>query len=153
MTIAQKIHDLRSRIRHHEEQYYLHDAPEITDAEFDALMRELAALEAAHPEFLDPSSPTTRVGGRPAEGFDTVAHLAPMLSLDNAYSDEELREFHARVCRGLEVPADTAIGYVAELKIDGLSIALSYRAGKLVRAATRGDGVRGEDVSSNVRVI
>ena len=93
--MAQPSRALRAEIRHHEELYYLHDAPEITDAEFDALMRELADLEAAHPDLQDPTSPTTRVGGRPAEGFDTAAHLAPMLSLDNAYSDDELREFHA----------------------------------------------------------
>jgi len=153
MTIAERIADLRTRIRHHEERYYVHDAPEISDADFDRLMRELAALEAAHPEYQDPSSPTTRVGGRPAEGFETVTHLAPMLSLDNAYSEEELREFHARVCRGLEIPEDSPVDYVAELKIDGLSIALTYEGGRLVRAATRGDGIRGEDVTPNVRVI
>jgi DNA ligase (NAD+) len=153
MTIAERIARLRAQIRHHEERYYVHDAPEITDAEFDGLMRELAALEATHPEHQDASSPTARVGGRPAEGFETVSHLAPMLSLDNAYSSEELHEFHARVCRGLEIPEDSPVQYVAELKIDGLSIALTYEDGRLVRAATRGDGVRGEDVTQNVRVI
>ncbi len=153
MTIAERIAQLRAQIRHHEERYYVHDAPEISDAEFDRLMRELAALEAAHPEFRDPTSPTTRVGGRPAEGFETVTHLAPMLSLDNAYSEEELREFHGRVCRALELAEDAEIAYVAELKIDGLSIALTYEGGRLMRAATRGDGVRGEDVTQNVRVI
>lgn len=153
MTIAEKIDALRARIRHHEEQYYIHDAPEITDAEFDALMRELRDLETRHPEFQDPASPTMRVGGRPAEGFETVEHAAPMLSLDNAYGEDDLREFHARVCRGLEKPEDTPMAYVAELKIDGLSIALTYQDGRLVRGATRGDGVHGEDVSSNIRVI
>jgi len=153
MTIAERLARLRAQIRHHEERYYVHDAPEITDAEFDGLMRELAALEATHPEHQDPSSPTARVGGRPAEGFETVSHLAPMLSLDNAYSAEELHEFHGRVCRGLEIPEDSPVDYVAELKIDGLSIALTYEDGRLVRAATRGDGVRGEDVTQNVRVI
>ncbi len=97
-------------------------------------MRELAELEAAHPEMQDAASPTSRVGGRPAEGFDTAAHLAPMLSLDNAYSEDDLREFHGRVCRGLEVPDETPVAYVAELKIDGLSIALTYEGGRLVRA-------------------
>ena len=153
MTPAARVAQLRAEIRRHEELYYIHDAPEITDAEFDRLMRELADLEAAHPELQDPSSPTTRVGGRPAEGFDTVEHLVPMLSLDNAYSDVELREFHARVCRGLDLPAETELAYVAELKIDGLSIALTYQNGRLVRAATRGDGVHGEDVTPNVRVV
>ena len=153
MTIAERIAQLRTQIRHHEERYYVHDAPEISDAEFDRLMRELGALEAAHPEYQDPASPTTRVGGRPAEGFETVTHLAPMLSLDNAYSEDELREFHARVCRGLEIAEDSDVDYVAELKIDGLSIALTYEDGRLRRAATRGDGIRGEDVTQNVRVI
>ncbi|HEX5070617.1 MAG TPA: NAD-dependent DNA ligase LigA [Vicinamibacterales bacterium] len=153
MTIAERIAELRALIRHHEERYYVHDAPEISDADFDRLMRELSALEAAHPEYQDPSSPTARVGGRPAEGFESVAHLAPMLSLDNAYSEDELREFHGRVCRGLEIPEDSPVEYVAELKIDGLSIALTYEEGRLRRAATRGDGVRGEDVTQNVRVI
>jgi len=150
---ATRITALRQLLRHHEEQYYVHDAPEITDAEFDALLRELAALEAAHPELHDPDSPTQRVGGRPAEGFPTVAHLEPMLSLENAYSEEELREFHARLCRALGVAADTALPYVAELKIDGVSIALTYAHGRLVRGVTRGDGVQGEDVTPNVRTI
>lgn len=153
MTIAQRIAALRAQIRHHEERYYVHDAPEISDAEYDALMHELLALEAQHPEFRDDASPTARVGGRPAEGFDTVEHLAPMLSLDNAYSEDDLREFHGRVCRGLEEPEDAPLAYIAELKIDGLSIALTYERGKLVRAATRGDGVHGEEVTSNIRVV
>jgi DNA ligase (NAD+) len=144
---------LRAEIRRHEELYYVHDAPEITDAEFDLLMRELATLEEAHPDLKDPTSPTTRVGGRPAEGFETTAHLAPMLSLDNAYNADELREFHGRVCRGLGVPAETPQIYVAELKIDGLSMALTFEHGRLVRGATRGDGVLGEDVTPNVRVV
>ncbi len=116
-------------------------------------MRELLALEAAHPELHDPHSPTQRVGGQPAAGFDTADHLAPMLSLDNAYSVDELREFHRRVCRALGCAEDTRLRYVTELKIDGLSIALTYVDGRLARGATRGDGVRGEDVTSNVRVI
>lgn len=153
MTPAERIAELRARIRHHEEQYYIHDAPEISDAEFDALMRELAELEQAHPELQDPDSPTLRVGGRPAEGFEQVRHLAPMLSLDNVYSEDELREFHARLCRGLGRSEDTACSYVTELKIDGLSIALTYERGRFVRGATRGDGVEGENVTSNIRVI
>jgi DNA ligase (NAD+) len=153
MTPQERAEDLRQQIRHHEELYYVRDAPEITDAQFDALMRELIALEREHPELVDPYSPTQRVGGRAAEGFEAVAHLVPMLSLENAYSEDELREFHARICRGLGVPEDTELGYVAELKIDGLSIALTYEQGRLVRGVTRGDGVIGEDVTPNVRVI
>src|ERR687893_3271244 len=119
MTAAARVEQLRREIRRHEELYYIHAAPEISDAEFDALMRELQQLEAAHPELITPDSPTQRVGGRPVEGFATVEHLAPMLSLDNAYNEEELRAFDDRVKRGLAsagAPAD-AVGYVAELKI------------------------------------
>ena len=153
MTPAERVADLRTRIRRHEERYYVYDDPEISDAEFDALLRDLRTLEDAHPELRNPDSPTERVGGRPAEGFVTVAHAAPMLSLDNAYSGDELREFHARLCRSVSLPEDTAVEYIAELKIDGLSIALTYERGRLVRGVTRGDGVLGEDVTSNVRVI
>ena len=148
-----RIDELRALIRHHEERYYQHDAPEITDAEFDALMHELSALEASNPDLVTATSPTQRVGGAPAEGFGTVRHLAPMLSLDNAYSAEELHQFHARICRGLGVEPSTPLPYVAELKIDGLSMALTYEAGRFGRAVTRGDGLEGEDVTSNVRVI
>ena len=113
MDPAARIDELRRLIRHHEERYYVHDSPEISDAEFDALMHELEALEADHPDLADPASPTQRVGGRPAEGFETVRHLASMLSLDNAYSEAELREFHARVCRGLDLPVGEPLAYVA----------------------------------------
>ena len=120
-------------------------------------MRELAGARGASiPSSSTPDSPTQRVGGRPAEGFATVEHLAPMLSLDNAYNEDELREFHARVCRALGLPASAPLAYVAELKIDGLSIALTYEDGRLVRGVTRGDGVRGEDVtptSATIRAI
>ena len=153
MTPADRIRQLRELIQYHNDRYYLRDDPEITDAEFDALLRELRELEAAHPELQDPDSPTQRVGGRPAAGVETARHLAPMLSLDNAYSEDELREFHARVCRGLGVPADAPIPYVAELKIDGVSLALTYERGRLVRGVTRGDGLIGEDVTANVRLI
>ncbi|HSL21567.1 MAG TPA: NAD-dependent DNA ligase LigA [Vicinamibacterales bacterium] len=151
MTPAERILQLRAEIRRHEERYYVLNAPEIADAEFDALMRELDALEREHPDLVTLDSPTQRVGGRPVEGFETVAHAAPMLSLDNAYNEDELRAFDERVRRGLGTP--DAVEYVAELKIDGLSIALTYEDGVLVRGATRGDGTRGEDVTSNVRVI
>jgi DNA ligase (NAD+) len=153
MSAADRITELRALIQYHNERYYVQDNPEITDAEFDALMRELAALEAEHPDLRDPDSPTQRVGGRPAEGFETVEHLAPMLSLENAYSEEELAEFHARMCRALGRAADAPLDYVAELKIDGVSLALTYEDGRLVRGVTRGDGFRGENVTSNVRVI
>jgi len=153
MQPAQRIARLRDLIRHHEERYYLHDSPEISDAEFDTLMRELIAIEAAHPELVDATSPTQRVGGRPAEGFATSRHMMPMLSLDNAYSTEDLRLFDERLARAINSAADTPIEYVAELKIDGLSIAITYEQGRLVRAVTRGDGVEGEEVTTNLRVI
>jgi DNA ligase (NAD+) len=148
---ASRIASLRDQIRQHEERYYVHDAPEISDAEFDALMDALKALEREHPGLVTPDSPTQRVGGRPVEGFETVEHAAPMLSLDNAYNEAELRAFDERVRKVLG--GTVSVGYVAELKIDGLSIALTYLDGHLVRGATRGDGVRGEDVTSNVRTI
>ncbi len=129
----------------------MHAAPEVSDAEFDALMNELKALEAQHPELLTTDSPTQRVGGRPADAFVTVEHIQPMLSLDNAYNEEDLRAFDERVRKGLAIEASPA--YIAELKIDGLSIALTYDEGRLVRGATRGDGSRGEDVTANVRTV
>jgi DNA ligase (NAD+) len=150
-TPAARAEELRRQIRRHEELYYVHAAPEISDQQFDALMRELQALEAADPALVVAESPTQRVGGRPVEGFDTVSHAAPMLSLDNAYNEEELRAFDERVRKGLG--AEAAVDYVAELKIDGLSIALTYVDGRLVRGATRGDGTQGEDVTANVRTI
>jgi len=151
MTPAQRVEHLRHEIRRHEELYYVQAAPEITDADFDALMNELKALEAAHPDLLTPDSPTQRVGGRPAEGFATVEHLQPMLSLDNAYDEDDLRAFDERVRKGLAIEASPE--YVAELKIDGLSMALTYQDGRLVRGATRGDGTRGEEVTQNVRTV
>lgn len=150
-SVRARVEELRRLIRHHEERYYVLADPEISDAEFDSLMRELAALEREHPELVTPDSPTQRVGGRPVEGFETVEHLEPMLSLDNAYSEEEVRAFDERVRRALGTAAPVA--YTAELKIDGLSIALTYEDGMLVRGVTRGDGVRGEDVTANVRTI
>lgn len=151
MTIAERIEALRQEIRRHEELYYVRAQPEISDAEFDALMLKLKELEAAHPEQVTPDSPTQRVGGRPAEGFVTVQHAVPMLSLDNAYDEADLRAFDERVRKGLG--AATSARYVCELKIDGLSIALTYEDGRLVRGATRGNGERGEDVTANVRTI
>ena len=151
-SVEERLRQLRDSVRHHEERYYIHNDPEIADAEFDALLNELQALEAAHPDRVTPDSPTQRVAGRPTEGFQTVEHLTSMLSLDNAYSADELREFDERVRKGASI-SDGAVAYVAELKIDGLSIALTYEGGRLVRGATRGDGQRGEDVTVNVRTI
>src|SRR3954452_16718599 len=147
-----RLTQLRTEIRHHEERYYIHNAPDISDEEFDRLVHELEHLEAEYPDLVTPDSPTQRVAGRPAEGFATVEHIAPMLSLDNAYNEDELRAFDERVRRGAG-GGDQPVAYVAELKIDGLSIALTYQDGRLVRGATRGDGVRGEDVTANVRTI
>jgi len=147
-----RIIELRKDIRHHEERYYLHNDPEISDEEFDRLLHELERLEAEYPDLVTPDSPTQRVAGRPTEGFPTVEHVAPMLSLDNAYNEEELRAFDERVRKSAGL-GGTPVAYVAELKIDGLSIALTYEAGRLVRGATRGDGVRGEEVTANVRTI
>ena len=143
---------LRKEIRRHEDLYYIHDSPEITDAEFDRLLHELEALEAQHPDLVTPDSPTQRVAGRPTESFPTVTHLAPMLSLDNAYNEAELRAFDERLRRAAGLGA-AAVEYVTELKIDGLSIALVYENGELKCGATRGDGVHGEDVTPNVRTI
>jgi DNA ligase (NAD+) len=155
MNPADRIEELRRQIRYHEERYYILNDPELADAEFDALMHELERLEAEHPDLASAESPTQRVGGRVAAGFATVEHAEPMLSLDNAYSEDELRAFDDRVRRGLTASgaAVDAVEYVAELKIDGVSIALTYADGRLVRAATRGDGVRGEEVTPNVRTI
>ena len=148
----QRILELRDAIRHHEERYYIHSAPEISDEEFDRLLHELERLEADHPDLVTADSPTQRVAGRPIEGFASVDHIAPMLSLDNAYDEGELRAFDERVRKGGGL-GDAAVDYVAELKIDGLSIALTYEDGRLVRGATRGNGVSGEEVTSNVRTI
>jgi DNA ligase (NAD+) len=149
---ATRISQLRDLIRHHEERYYILQDPELSDAEFDALLRELQALERDNPDLVTLDSPTQRVGGRPVEGFASVRHAEPMLSLDNAYNEEELKAFDERLRRGLD-NIEGPVPYVAELKIDGLGIALQYRDGRLIRAATRGDGVTGEDVTANVRTI
>ena len=149
-TAKQKIAALREEIRRHEELYYVHDAPEIADRDYDQLLQDLQALEEANPELITPDSPTQRVGGRPAEGFPEVVHRLPMLSLDNSYNIEELRAFDDR-CRRL---ADgRALVFVAELKIDGLSIALHYDGDVLTRGVTRGDGRIGEEVTQNARTI
>ncbi len=149
-NVEREMRQLRDEIERHAELYYVRDSPEISDAEYDALLARLQELEEAHPAFQTPDSPTLRVGGRPAEGFDRYVHRRPMLSLDNSYNIDELRNFDARVQR---LADGRRVDYVAELKIDGLSIALHYEDGVLVRGATRGDGRVGEDVTPNVRTI
>lgn len=149
-AVEREIESLREELRRHEELYYVHESPEISDAEYDALFNRLIELETEHPGLTTPDSPTQRVGGRPAEGFDEYVHRRPMLSLDNSYNIEDLRAFDER-CKKL---ADgRPFDYVAELKIDGLSIAVHYENALMVRGVTRGDGRRGEDVTQNVRTI
>lgn len=152
-----RLDDLKQEIRVHNHRYYVLDAPTISDAQYDGLMRELEALEAEHPEWVTPDSPTQRVGAAPMAGFDTVAHSVPMLSLGNAFEDDELIAFDKRVgdtlrASGLIGP-DEQVEYNAEYKFDGLAVSLRYEHGVLVRAATRGDGATGEDITSNIRTI
>ena len=149
-AIEKKIESLREKIRYHEYRYYVLDAPEITDAQFDALMNELKRLEAEHPQLIMPDSPTQRVGGKPREGFVKAKHSSPMLSLDNAYSEEELHDWERRVH---ELSGRTDVEYMCELKLDGMSLALMYGGGQLERGITRGDGSVGEDVTLNVRTV
>jgi DNA ligase (NAD+) len=145
-----RVLELREQIERHNRLYYQHAAPEISDREFDALLRELADLELAHPELASEDSPTRRVGGKPLEEFAPATHIVPMQSLDNTYSPEELREFVTRVRKLAE---DRAIHFTIEPKVDGVAISLLYEKGRLVRAATRGDGVTGDDVTQNVLTI
>lgn len=147
---AREIEKLREEIRRHDELYYVNNSPEISDREYDALLERLQKLEQAHPDLVTPDSPTQRVGGRPAEGFPKVVHSRQMLSLDNSYNIDELRAFDDR-CRRLA--EGRPLDYVAELKIDGLSLSLQYADGLLVRGVTRGDGRTGEDVTQNARTI
>jgi DNA ligase (NAD+) len=148
--LEKKIELLREKIRHHEYLYYVLDQPEISDAEFDKLMRQLKDAEAQHPELITTDSPTQRVGGKPREGFVKVPHSSPMLSLDNTYSEEELRGWERRVH---DLSGRKDVDYVCELKLDGMSLALIYEDGKPVRGITRGDGSVGEDVTLNVRTV
>jgi len=145
-----EIEQLRDKLRHHEYLYYVQDQPEISDAAYDRLMKRLEELEAAHPALITPDSPTVRVGGTPREGFQTVQHRRPMLSLDNAFSYDALRDFDRRVRQG---SGREKIEYIAEHKFDGLSVSLQYANGGLARALTRGDGRTGEDVTPNVKTI
>jgi DNA ligase (NAD+) len=149
-AIEKKIESLRDKIRHHEYRYYVLDDPEISDAEFDKLINELKKLEAEHPEQITPDSPTQRVGGKPREGFVKARHSSPMLSLDNAYTEEELHDWERRVH---ELTGRSDVEYMCELKLDGMSLALRYNGGQLERGITRGDGNEGEDVTANVRTV
>ena len=156
LTLEQELQELRDTLRHHEHLYYVEDAPELTDAQYDALMNKLKKLEAEHPELVTPDSPSQRVGGKPKEGFAKMPHSRPMLSLDNAYNEAELRAWEQRVRDAL--PSTEKVRYVCELKLDGLSLALHYGPGAngsahLERGLTRGDGSIGEDVTTNVRTI
>ena len=149
-SVKREAEELREKIRHHEYRYHVLDDPEISDAAFDRLMERLKAIEAEHPGLIAPDSPTLRVGGAPREGFQSVRHVRPMLSLDNAFSFDALRDFDRRVREG---SGREKIEYIAEHKFDGLSISLQYEDGLLVRGVTRGDGTTGEDVTPNVKTI
>jgi DNA ligase (NAD+) len=149
-SVKKEIEELREKLRYHEYRYYVLDDPEISDAAYDRLMNRLKELETAYPELVTPDSPTVRVGGAPREGFSTVRHARPMLSLDNAFSYDALRDWDRRVREG---SGHEKIEYIAEHKFDGLSISLQYEDGVLVRGATRGDGTTGEDVTPNVKTI
>jgi DNA ligase (NAD+) len=149
-AVERQIDELRETIRHQEHLYYVLDAPELPDAEYDRLMQELKRLEAAHPELLTADSPTQRVGGKPLEGFVKVEHSRPMLSLDNVYNEQELRDWDRRV---RESAGSERLEYMCELKLDGMSLALTYEDGSLLRGVTRGEGSVGEDVTSNIRTI
>jgi DNA ligase (NAD+) len=148
---ARRIDELRRLIRHHNRRYYVDQAPEISDREFDRLLAELEALEREHPQLDHPDSPTHRVGGEPLKEFRTVAHATPMLSLANTYTEGEVRDFDARARKLLE--RETPLAYVLELKIDGVAVALHYRAGRFALGVTRGDGVAGDDITANLRTV
>lgn len=149
-----KVESLRSEIRHHNYLYHVLDDPQVADAGYDRLVRELTALEKENPELVTPDSPTQRVGAEPIKAFGTVQHQIPMLSLDNAFSEEELKDFHRRVTDRLDIEDDAGeLAYSAEPKLDGVAVSLLYEAGYLVRGATRGDGTTGEDITHNVRTI
>ncbi len=151
--VKARIEELRRLIEYHNWRYYVLDSPEISDAEYDALMRELMELEEKYPQFITPDSPTQRVGAPPLEAFPTHRHIVPMLSLQNAFSEEELRNFDKRIKRFLALPEDEDIEYCTELKMDGLAVSLTYENGFLVNGSTRGDGFEGEEVTPNLKTI
>lgn len=152
-AIAKKVEALREQIRHHNYRYHVLDDPEVPDAEYDRLMRALQALESEHPKLVTPDSPTQRVGDAPMEMFKTVEHRVPMLSLENAFSEDELHDFHRRIISRLDLDEESPLLYSAEPKLDGAAVSLLYENGVLVRGATRGDGNTGEDITHNVRTI
>lgn len=152
-AIKKMLESLKSQLHHHNYLYHVLDAPEIPDAEYDRMMQELQALEQQYPELITDDSPTQRVGAAPITAFGTVTHERPMLSLDNAFSEDSVRDFHRRVAERLELEADAPLTYSVEPKLDGVAVSLLYQRGTLVRAATRGDGTRGEDITHNVRTI
>ena len=169
-NVIEKIEDLRARIRYHDGKYYVENMPEIADYDYDQLMKELGRLESSYPQFITPDSPTQRVGGEPVSEFAPLEHRIPMLSIENTYSEDELREFDKRIRRMLKndrlnevvgqapdqadnvEPADE-IEYVVEHKIDGVAITLWYENGVFTRGATRGNGFRGDDVTTNLRTV
>jgi DNA ligase (NAD+) len=152
-----RIEELRELLHEANEAYYVAARPIMSDKRFDDLLAELSKLEAANPDLYDPNSPTQRVGGAPIEGFETIAHALPMLSIDNTYSEAEVRSWHDRVLKQVGERAASLFGgeirYVVDPKIDGVAISLRYEDGALVRALTRGDGTQGDDVTANVRTI
>ena len=150
-STEKRIEELRKLLHYHNYRYYVLDDPEISDAQYDRLLRELEELEARHPELITPDSPTQRVGAQPLSKFQTVAHSIPMLSLENGFNFEEVLEFDRRIKRFLK--NDQEIEYTAEPKMDGLAIELIYEEGILIQSSTRGDGFMGEDVTQNVRTI
>ncbi len=152
-TAARRVQELRERINHHAYLYYVLDQPDISDAEYDRLLRELLELEEQHPELVTPDSPTQRVGAPALEEFGAVEHRQPMLSLGNAFDDDELREFDRRLKRRLAIEESETLEYVCELKLDGLAVSLTYENGVFTRGATRGDGRVGEDVTQNLRTV
>ncbi len=152
-SVQSRIEKLRDELRHHAYLYYVLDQPEIPDAEYDRLYRELQQLERQHPELITPDSPTQRVGDKPLDGFRQVKHQVPMLSLDNVFSEEELAAFNKRILDRLKLDENTQLAFAAEPKLDGLAISLTYEQGVLTLGATRGDGTTGEDVTGNVRTV
>ena len=150
---AERIQKLRDLIARHNDLYYQKATPEISDREYDLLVKELEDLELLHPEFATQNSPTQVVGEAPSEGFETVVHEVPMLSIGNTYSPEEVREFDERIKRRLELSEDALIEYAVELKIDGVAVALRYENGALAYAATRGDGRKGDNITANMLTL
>src|SRR3954452_10689841 len=149
--VAREAQQLRAEIERHNRLYYVEAAPEISDREFDRLMKRLEQIEAEHPELVTPDSPPRRVGGQPLEEFRTVRHAVPMLSIDNTYTFDEVREWDARVRSGLT--PDETLCYVVELKVDGVAVSLRYETARLVLGATRGNGEHGDDVTANIRTV